>query len=383
MTFSAELPGATFATAMRRAAQVAPDRATIPITQHALLRAANGRLQIAATNLDQSLAVTIESDAQGATTANASRLAAIAGHIDHETAVKLTADDTHLTVSQGRSRWRLPTLPADDYPTGLIEAPADATEVRCDGAALATALGHLGPACGDGAETRVYLQGVYFDCAPERLTLVATNGHRLGLDRLAEAAPQGAAAPYPIVPADALPPIVDIAKAGAVDVAMTAGQISIATDSVRVNSRLIDGAYPEYFRVIPAEPAFVITATTAELARAVARVGVVEPDSDGKKKRQRLTAVRLTAAPEAGELTVEARNAAGQEASDVVACRIDGKQTPPAVTIAGIYLEWAIQSLPGETVAIEIGKDGENPVLLRRQSDTDRASIRVIMPMRG
>lgn len=388
MTFQASLQARDLANASARIAALVDGRSTVPILSNALLKVDDGRLTLASTNCDQSLIISVPAAGKGEITLSAARLAAAAAKLDPDQPVELALTRSQVTIAQGRAAWKLPTLSAGDYPQTLID-PVDGVEWLVESAPLALRLNQVSGAAAVDKPGHSYLEGVYFDLGGEVPALVACDINRLALAEIADLAPPKAG--NFILPLPAIRPIADLARSAArLTVRIGNGVVSFegATEhtSERIRTRLIEGQYPDYARIIPKSRAHRIAVDAATLGRVVGRAAVVEGDpiQSGRSKK-RITALRVDLGDEV--LAISSRNSSGEEAAD--ACefqRLDGGSV--TVGINANYLLWAADSF-GEVDTLEIGiEDASGPILLTRASDTapEKAgaacALRLVMPMR-
>lgn len=377
---------------------------TVPILAHVMIAAGDGRLCLCCTNLDMWANRTLAtSDRDGPTgsdwvqsirgfaiTVAAKPLAAILGEIDGAAMVTLELLDSRLAVSAGRARFKLPTLPITDFPTPAPMAVEHAFELPCS--ALADAFAKVEMAIST-EETRYYLNGIFMHVVqdegePQWLVLATTDGHRLA--RLRLTVPDGAASwPNVILPRQAVALLDKLLKAAAkgeekdqpapqVLVEASAGGTALrfsmdAADGgeIELQTKAIDGTFPDYTRVIPSAPEHSLVVERVALGAAVKRVGVLASDKTRIVKAEistdRIELVVIT--PELGE------------AREEVPCAYDG----PDMTIGfnGQYLGEALVSTASDEVSLAF-TDGMAPTLLRRAGDNvDRdALVQVVMPVR-
>lgn len=376
--FSAELTGSALAAAAGRAAAVAGEKSKIPILQHALLEGGGKILTVSATNLDQGLALDTEGTAKGATTVSAARLAAVAQRLKPENKVKLSATDSTLTITQGRSTHKLPTLPAEDFPGGLTD-PVDGAEWQADAGLLVARLKAVEGATNPADVSRPMLGGIHLDPGGEDTPpfVVATDGYRMAAIRIDDMAPP----PHGgvILPVGLLRPLSDLAKGREhLDLRLSDRAVSISADGIRLRTKLIDSEYVDWRRVVPNERASRITVAREAFRRAAENVGIVEGDPEAKGK-QRVTRLKMEIGEK--EIVLSSRNNFGEEATDVCACKRT-KGDDRTVGMNAQYLIWAIASLDDAKdldIAVE---DAATPIVITPKGDDDRANMRLIMPMR-
>ncbi len=244
--------------------KVVEGRNNIPILANVLLTVADGTLTAKATDLDieATASVALLDAADGSTTVEAKMLAEIAKKAAGDIAMEL-ADGT-LTVKTGKSRFRLATLPAEDYPS--LAAGAFDVEFEADLAALVAPVQFAMSS----EETRFYLCGVFLHTAEGRLVAVATDGHRLAKHCGQEQDHfEGVILPRKLV---------SLLPKGKVLVGLSANKIQIASAEGVLTSKLIDGTFPDYQRVIPRNNDKLITVESAAIRGAAERVALVSSE---------------------------------------------------------------------------------------------------------
>jgi DNA polymerase-3 subunit beta len=285
-------------------------RNTIPILSNVLIEtSSDGLVKIMATDLDLQViegldAVSVESE--GATTVSAHLLFDIARKLPDGSQVSFETSDNRMTLKAGRSRFQLPTLPRDDFPT-IVEGDLP-TSFEIPAKTLAELIDRTRFAIST-EETRYYLNGIYLHDTKvgevPMLRAVATDGHRLA--RFEMALPDGGLGmPGVIVPRKTglgMPGVIVPRKTvgevrklidesdGAVEVALSDTRIRFTFDSTVLTSKLIDGTFPDYVRVIPQGNDKILKVDRAEFAAAVDRVSTISSErgravklalSDGK-----------------------------------------------------------------------------------------------------
>lgn len=317
-----------------------------------------------ATDLD--IEVTAQAPAtitqQGSTTVSAAMLAAIVAKMPAGALVSITLDDKgELTVKAGKSRYVLQTLPIEDFPRmASSEYQHQFTMQSHDLARLF----NLSKGAMSTEETRYYLQGVYLHPTPDNdLCSVSTDGHRL----YKVTTPAHVDFPGVIVPRKTVAELVKTLDIGDVVVSVSDTKIKFDMGAVTIVSKVIDGTFPDYTRVIPAANNNHITANSAELKQAADRVATVADD--------RARAVKIEVADGIAKLTTRGNGA--NLAEDEV-----------AVSYGGPALDWGVNSkyfaeilnqCSGQDVTLECGNTGD-PILVRPCDDKN--AVYVVMPMR-
>jgi len=272
---SVTIEAATLARAMKLAAAVVEGRNTIPILSNVRLKADGDTLEIVTSNIDiefrQQLAL-----ADGdklATTVDAKRLASLVGAVPKGSQMKLAMDGAQLAVTAGRSQWKLPVLPVDDFPTLPFDAdPA----MSIDAKVLEHALDRVVWSRSH-EESRYYINGPLWHGDEGKLKLAATNGHSLACQKTEAVFPEGA--PEVIL----APKFCEILQKLCGDIA---GPVSLTWDDrkfrakwgeITITAKVIDGTFPDYRRVIPAE-SDTCTLDPQSLREAIRRVRVLGTD---------------------------------------------------------------------------------------------------------
>ncbi|MEI7607704.1 MAG: DNA polymerase III subunit beta [Rhodospirillaceae bacterium] len=289
-------------------------RSTIPILANVLLRAGNNELSLAATDMELEIVETVPAlvTHAGATTAPAHTLYEIVRKLPDGAQIELNTDaaSSVLTLRSGRSQFKLGCLPPEEFPQlsdGSLphnfELPAADLRTLIDRTRFAIST----------EETRYYLNGIYIHAtkAAQGLAVlrgVATDGHRLA--RIELPLPEGAVEmPGVIIPRKAVAEIrklIDEAAAR-IQISLSATKVRIDFDSISVTSKLIDGTFPDYERVIPVGNDKVMAVKAKPLAAAVDRVATISTEKSRavKLSLNRETLTLSANSPEAGSATEE------------------------------------------------------------------------------
>jgi DNA polymerase-3 subunit beta len=357
------------ATALGRLAGLVDGRATVPILSHVLLVAHDSAVNLTTTDLACTLSLRIEAvvEEAGMVAAPVVQLCGLARRLAAPAEIE-AQEGKLLTLRSGRGRFRLPTLPPEDYPREP-EPDKGAVTFSMPAADLLQLLDRTLFAAAVDPALRRHLCGVFLHTAGETLRAVTTDGHRLALGEAP--LPQGAATiPGVSIPhktAQLLPPLLAAAEEAA---ELTVGErlIRIAIGEACLTSKLIEGRFPEYERVIPTKRDTTILADAAPLAAAVERVALL---CDGIKNH----IVALTAEEGTG-VTISATSILGGGEEEV-----EATLTGPGGRVAfnARYLLDALKRLP-DTVSIEFA-DPSTPVVLRDPADD--GALFVVTPCRA
>ncbi|MEO1460152.1 MAG: DNA polymerase III subunit beta, partial [Pseudomonadota bacterium] len=270
--------------AMSRAQGVVERKNTIPILANVLVEAEGGEVSLRATDLDIEVIERLPAmvEVAGATTVNAQLLHDIVRKLPEGAQVSLALDSqtARLTVTAGRAKFVLATLPREDFPMMATSeyqvsyaAPAPMLRRLFDKSKFAVST----------EETRYYLNGVFLHVAEEEgercLRAVATDGHRLA--RIDAPLPSGAAeSAGVIVPRKTVGELRKLLDDDEADVAVSVSETKIrfAVGALVLTSKVIDGAFPDYTRVIPTGNTKRLEVDASEFAHAVDRVATVSQE---------------------------------------------------------------------------------------------------------
>ena len=371
MKFSIER--ANLLRAVSQAQSVVERRNTIPILGNVLIEAEGDTVRFRATDLDievvDKAVATVER--AGATTVSAVTLHEIVRKLPDGALVALTDDGAagRLNVDAGRSSFQLATLPKQDFP---VMASA---EYDCTFTAPAPVLRRLfdkSKFAISTEETRYYLNGVYMHVAEaggtKVLRCVATDGHRLA--RIDAPLPDGAGSmPGVIVPRKTvgeLRKLLDKDEA-LIEVSVSETKVRFSTDEITLTSKVIDGTFPDYSRVIPTGNTRVMQVDAADFAAAVDRVATVSPE--------RSRAVKLSLDQDRLMLSVNAPDSGAAEEELVVAYSDEKLE----IGFNAKYLLEIAGQVDRENAVFRFNSSGD-PTLMQEGDDT--SAVYVVMPMR-
>jgi DNA polymerase-3 subunit beta len=352
-------------------------RNTIPILSNVLLRAGDGELSLAATDMDLEIVETVPATVgrPGGTTAPAHTLFDIVRKLPDGSQVELDigGDGTILTLRAGRSQFKLSCLPVEDFPqlsSGELKhnfsvAAAD-LRALIDRTRFAIST----------EETRYYLNGIYLHAAKSKsgsletsvLRAVATDGHRLA--RVEMPLPDGAEAiPGVIIPRKTVTEIRKLVDEAAdrIELSLSDNKIRFGFDSVVVTSKLIDGTFPDYERVIPVGNDKVMEVDAKLFAAAVDRVATISTE---KSRAVKLSLVR-------GALTLSATSPESGSATEEL--EVNYAESPLEIGFNSRYLLDITQQIEGEGAQFTLA-DAASPTIIRDVADS--TALYVLMPMR-
>lgn len=363
----------TLLKAMSQAQSVVERRNTIPILANVLIEAEGAAVSFRATDLDieviDKTLATVER--AGASTVGAHTLHEIVRKLPDGSMVELSDDGAsgRLEVRAGRSNFSLATLPREDFPVMA------SSEYSCNFAAPAPMLRRLfdkSKFAISTEETRYYLNGVYMHAADgaggKVLRCVATDGHRLA--RIDAPLPDGAEdMPGVIVPRKTVGELRKLLEDDEMQIAVSVSETKIrfATPEIMLTSKVIDGTFPDYTRVIPVGNTRRLEVDAAEFAQAVDRVSTVSSE--------RSRAVKLSLDEDLLVLSVNAPDSGAAEEELAVAYndeRLD-------IGFNAKYLLEIASQVDRENAVFLFNSAGD-PTLMREGND--ETAVYVVMPMR-
>ena len=359
--------------AMSQAQSVVERRNTIPILANVLIEAEGGEISFRATDLDIEVVYKVVGmvERAGATTVGAHTLHEIVRKLPDGAMVELTDDVTsnRLDVVAGRSSFSLATLPREDFP---IMANS---EYACNFSAKSEILRRLfdkSKFAISTEETRYYLNGVYMHSSDgtngKVLRCVATDGHRLA--RIDTELPDGAETlPGVIVPRKTVGELRKLLDEDEIKIAVSVSETKIrfATPEMILTSKVIDGSFPDYTRVIPQGNTRRLEVDAAEFAQAVDRVSTVSSE--------RSRAVKLTLEDDRLILSVNAPDSGAAEEELVVAYADERLE----IGFNAKYLLDIAGQVDRENAVFMFNSSGD-PTLMREGND--ESAVYVVMPMR-
>ncbi len=348
-------------------------RNTIPILNNVLMEAVDGAIKLTATDMELAISETVEADvgAQGAVTASAHTLHDIVRKLPDGAQVEIeTADgDGLLALHSGRSNFQLASLPPADFPAlgdedlpHRFSLPAEAARALIDQTRFAIST----------EETRYYLNGIYLHAAERdgvpMLRAVATDGHRLA--RFDVPLPDGAAdIPGVIVPRKMVNEwrkLIDETESD-ISVSLSDAKIALAFDDATLTSKLIDGTFPDYERVVPEGNEKVLEVDCRAFAEAVDRVSTISTE----KSR----AVKLALGPGSVTLSATSMEQGRAEEELEVSYGADAME----IGFNSRYLLDIAERIHGDKASFRLG-DSASAAIVRDVEDAN--ALYVIMPMR-
>jgi DNA polymerase-3 subunit beta len=353
--------------------RVVERRNTIPILANVLLSSKNTELSLKATDLDLEVIETVTAEASpgGATTVPAHMFYEIVRKLPEGAQIVLesSGDRAMMAIRAGRSRFTLQTLPESDFPD---LSAGELTHKFTVGAADLKRLIDKTQFAISTEETRYYLNGIYLHAvgSGNRLMLraVATDGHRLAQFELG-APPGSEGMPSVIVPRKTVGEVQRLIDngAGEITIELSQSKIRLTLDGVVLTSKLIDGTFPDYTRVIPLGNDKLLEVDKKDFEQAVDRVSTVASE--------RGRAVKLSLS--AGRLVLSVTNPDSGSATEELEVGYDAD--PLDIGFNSRYLLDIAAQLDGDTAVLRLADPGSPTLLADKET---KGALYVLMPMR-
>ena len=367
----ATIERATLLKSLSHVQSVVERRNTIPILSNVLIEASGeGGLKLMATDLDLQIVDSVEAQVEtpGATTVPAHTLFDIVRKLPEGSQVSLSAADGKMLVVAGRARFNLATLPRDDFPViaegelpTRFELPAETLKQIIDKTRFAIST----------EETRYYLNGIFFHVSDEAtpvLKAAATDGHRLA--RVTVARPDGAAGmPDVIIPRKCVGELRKLLDEidGTVGVSLSASKVRFDLGTAILTSKLIDGTFPDYSRVIPTGNDKLLKLDPKSFMQGVDRVATIASEKTRAVKMS-LEKDKVTLSVTSPENGTAAEEVSGDYSADGFDIGFNAR-----------YLMDILGQIEGDSVEVHLA-DAAAPTLIR---ENDKApALYVLMPMR-
>tara|TARA_B100000579_G_C22838404_1_gene860115 strand:- start:1309 stop:2406 length:1098 start_codon:yes stop_codon:yes gene_type:complete len=339
---------------------------TMPILANILIDVMNEGLSITATDLEVELIATtsVSSTENGSFTLPGRKLLDICRALPSGSDLVLQKVDSKISISSGRSKFSLSTLPENEFP--LIKGIDEVEVISVDQSNLKQLINktHFSMAQQD---VRYYLNGLLIESEGTQLRAVATDGHRLAISDtdLTEPREEKKQVILPRKGVIELQRLLD--ETGKIEVLLGTNHIRVKFDDVCFTSKLIDGNFPEYQRVIPANPENKLKVNTEKLKGALARAAILS--------NEKYRGIRLTA--QNNDLVIQAHNPEQEQAEVKMDVEYSGIEIEIGFNVN--YLIDALNAIDSEDVHLLL-MDNNSSCLIE---DTNNSSYKfVIMPMR-
>ncbi|GMQ96923.1 MAG: DNA polymerase III subunit beta [Gammaproteobacteria bacterium] len=354
--------------ALQKVIGVVERRQTLPVLSNVLLRAEKDKVSLTATDLEVELVATVQMNVEttGEVTIPARKFFDICKNIPDGSSIELELKGDRIHMRAGRSRFSLATLPVTEFPiVDDIKSQSEITLSRRDLHELLERTWF----CMAQQDVRYYLNGIMMELGAGRLRVVATDGHRLALYDHALGKQSSLKQCQVILPRKGVQELMRLLDDSDEPVTLNIGtnHVRISLDGIELTSKLIDGRFPEYERVLPKSSDKKMTANREEYRSSLTRASILS--------NEKFKGVRLIL--NGNNLKVQAHNPEQEEAED----EIDVQFTGDALEIGfnASYLLDALNAIRTDTVVMSLSDPNSSCLILEPGNDK---VLYVVMPMR-
>lgn len=347
-------------------AGVVERRQTLPILSYILIRASDGKITFTGTDLEVEVVATASGkvDGSGDLTVPARKLLDICRALPEGATVTISKQGEKVSVKAGKSRFSLSTLPPKDFP--VVDGGHFEQGLTINQSVLKSTIDRAA-FCMAQQDVRYYLNGLYVELNGRRLRAVATDGHRMALaDTECEGAPKALEI---IIPRKGVQEISRLLTSAEDDVRLeiSANHVRLTFTDLVFTSKLIDGKFPDYTKVIPTSQSKLIKLDRAAFREALSRVAILA--------NEKYRGVRLGL--ETGRLAISAHNPEQEEAAEEVETSYSGDSLEIGFNVN--YLLEATAAI--DAVEILLGLNDSNSSCTLRSPVSDKTQY-IVMPMR-
>ncbi|MCC5856115.1 MAG: DNA polymerase III subunit beta [Idiomarina sp.] len=342
-------------------------RNTLPILSNVLLQVSEDSLRMTGTDLEVELvsSVTLEQAQPGDITVPAKKLLDIVRTLSEGSEVRIEGAEDKVIIRSGKSRFTLSTLPASDYPN--IDEWQSEIQIEMEQGQLKRLMErtHFSMANQD---VRYYLNGMLFEVNDNVLRAVATDGHRLAM---AAVDLQQSALPHKqvIVPRKGVTELLRLLDDDDSPLSLSLGQnhIRVSAGGMTFTSKLLDGRFPDYRRVLPAGGDRIVIADRDVLKQSCVRVSILS--------NEKFRGVRVALAPQ--EITLTANNPEQEHAEERVEVNYQGESMEIGFNVN--YVLDVLNSIEGQEVKFTLTDQNSSALV---EDNADGSALYVVMPMR-
>lgn len=342
-------------------------RQTLPILSNLLLVVSKDSISMTATDMEVELVATIEKSSQktGEATLPARKLLDICRALPEDSIINMEINNDRATITSGKSRFVLSTLPAQEYP--LVEFSEDANHFKIKQNNFKHILDNTAFAMAQ-QDVRYYLNGLLLELEGKQLRAVATDGHRLALCD-AQLDVKQTKPIQVIVPRKGVTELSRLLHDDDtnIDVQISSNHIRIELQGIKFTSKLVDGKFPDYTRVIPKESEDPIVADKNLLRQSLTRASILS--------NEKYRGVRIILEP--GRLRALAHNPEQEEAEEEIEIKYEGNEVEIGFNVS--YLLDALNIIKTDKVHITITDPNSSCLFLPENTNDSKF---VVMPMR-
>ncbi len=341
-------------------------RQTLPILSNVLLSIDGERLSITGTDLEGEIigyTETTQVVESGEITVAARKLVDIARSLPEDAKIDFSSGDGKALVTSGRSRFTLATLPSNEFPS--VDVGEKTLELSMQGRAVKDFIDATSFAMAQ-QDVRYYLNGMLWEVSENNLRAVATDGHRMA--RCDVACDVSADAPLSvIIPRKGIVELSRLLTEDGIDISLGSNHLRVTSANFCFTSKLVDGAYPDYERVMPKEGEKIVLGDRDELRQAFSRAAILS--------NEKFRGVRVLLS--SGSLKMIANNPEQEEAEEEMSVDYSGDDLEIGFNVS--YLLDVLSVLKGKDVRLSLS-DANSSALVEDTSNDN--AVYVVMPMR-
>jgi len=342
-------------------------RHTLPILSNLLVETKNNKLQLTATDLEMQISLSIDhaSNEEEATTLSAKKFLDICRSLPESAEINLSGTDSRMTVKAAKSRFNLQTLPAADYPI-MSKVSGDTKKVTISQLELKRLLKQVEFAMAQ-QDIRYYLNGLLLEVDEDRFNLVGTDGHRLSFT--SAKLEQSYEKSEVILPRKTVIELIKLLEDSEeeVEIEIGAGQVNFRFEDIQLISKVIDGKFPDYNRVIPEGHQNTFTINRVEVLTAMQRASILS--------NEKYRGIRMVLSE--GNLKLISTNTEQEEAEEEL--EVDYKQEAIDIGFNVTYLIDVLNNTQEENVEFSFA-DANSSCLVTLPGNDDYKYV--VMPMR-
>ncbi len=353
---------------LQQVAGVVERRQTLPVLSNVLLQVEGNQLAITGTDLEVELVArlqVVDSD-PGEVTVPARKLMDICRELPDGADVELSLQDQRLTIVSGRFRSALSTLPASDFPS--VDKSSSEMSLTLNGKNLKRLIDRTSFAMAQ-QDVRYFLNGMLFEVGGGSVRTVATDGHRLALCSFEGEGDGSSDTQQVIVPRKGVLEIQRLLNELSGDVSVTIGSnhLCLESDEFTLTTKLVDGRFPDYDRVIPKDGDKIVYADRVELRQALNRTAILS--------NEKFRGIRVNLS--SGVLQLSANNPEQEEAEETVSVDYEGEDLEVGFNVS--YIQDVLGVIEADKVKITLHNANSSALLEEPESED---SVYVVMPMK-
>ena len=352
---------------LQQVAGVVERRQTLPVLSNLLLQVMGNRLSVTGTDLEVELIGRLEvvSPEDGEITVPARKLLDICREIPERADIDFSLNENRLEIRSGRFRSTLSTLPAVDFPS--VDQASPEMTVELDSKAFKKLLDQTAFAMAQ-QDVRYFLNGMLIELGNNQVRAVATDGHRLAMIDL-EQKDLDCQVKQVIVPRKGVIEIQRLLQEveDKVDVSICTSHLGVTSSIFTLTTKLVDGKFPDYDRVVPKDGNKVVVADRQELRQALSRTAILS--------NEKFRGIRVLIST--GQMQLSANNPEQEEAEEAVSVEYQGDNLEVGFNVS--YLQDVLGVIGSEKVRLTLLDANSSAVL----EDPDREdAVYVVMPMK-